>query len=259
MSCPTSHNSPAMTLQQKKFSPTSGGGIRRYRELVVGRRGWGIFILWEIYSLLLADCASILGYALRRTILPLFMAKCGKALTIGRGCVIRQPHSLRVGDGAIIEDYATLDIRSTEQEASISLGNHIFIGRGTIIAAKGGKIELGDACNISSNCRIATQTSVHIGQSVLVAAYAYIGPGNHRTDRLDIPIMEQEMELKGGVEIGTNSWIGAHSTILDGVKIGTNAIIGAHSLVMQNVPDNAIVAGIPAKVIRMRSEAAVAK
>ena len=52
------------------------------------------------------------------------------------------------------------------------------------------------------------------------------------------------------VVIGDNVWIGAHSTILAGVTVGKNAVIAAGSVVTKNVPENAVVAGVPAKVIK---------
>jgi acetyltransferase-like isoleucine patch superfamily enzyme len=64
------------------------------------------------------------------------------------------------------------------------------------------------------------------------------------------------MEIKGGVDIGENCWIGARATILDGVTVGKNAVIGAHSLVKDDVPENAVVAGTPAKVIKVRDTGA---
>ena len=60
------------------------------------------------------------------------------------------------------------------------------------------------------------------------------------------------MEHGTGLVIGKNVWIGARVTILDGVKIGDNAIIGAHSFVREDVPANAVVAGVPAKLIKIR-------
>ena len=86
-------------------------------------------------------------------------------------------------------------------------------------------------------------------KSTLIAAYAYIGPGNHQIGDEDTPLISQEMENKGGVEIGEYAWIGTRATILDGVKIGARAIVGAHSLVKDDVPEGAIVVGTPAKVI----------
>lgn len=247
-------SSVSLTKQQKHFNTTAQGSLKRYKELVVGEdRSWAEFTAWELYTLLLSGCPSLIGYGLRRIALKSFLDQCGSGLTLGRGVVIRQPRAISLGQGIIIEDYASLDVRSVDSQGSIVLGDHVFLGRHSIIAAKGGSIRLGDGCNISSHCRIATQTGVTIGPGVLVAAYAYIGPGNHKTERLDIPIMEQEMELRGGVEIGEHAWIGTHATILDGVKIGRGAIVGAHSLVNTDIPDFAIAAGCPARVIKMRT------
>ena len=49
------------------------------------------------------------------------------------------------------------------------------------------------------------------------------------------------------VKIGTNVWIGSHATILQGVSIGDNAVVAAGSVVTCDVPENAVVAGVPAK------------
>lgn len=64
--------------------------------------------------------------------------------------------------------------------------------------------------------------------------------------------MNLQGETSKSVIIGNNVWIGAKATILLGITIGDNAIIGANSLVNKDVPEGAIVGGVPAKVIRMR-------
>ncbi len=51
--------------------------------------------------------------------------------------------------------------------------------------------------------------------------------------------------------IGNNVWVGAKATVTRGVSIGDNAVIGANSVVTENIPSNAIVAGCPARVIRL--------
>ena len=58
----------------------------------------------------------------------------------------------------------------------------------------------------------------------------------------------------GKIHLKNNSKIGSHSTILPGVSVGENSIIGAHSLVINDIPDNVIAFGIPAKVIRKIDE-----
>ncbi|MCC6955089.1 MAG: acyltransferase [Deltaproteobacteria bacterium] len=258
MSIPQSDtsSSDSMSAQQRHF----GGDRSRlelYRDLVYGDTGsLPGFLGFELYSLFLTGLGGALGFAGRGLALPRFLRSSGGALNIGRGVTIRQPGRVSLGRKVILDDYSVIDYRSTGKESvgGITLDDHVLVGRNSLIVAKGGTIHLKRAVNISSCCRIATQSSVEIDESVLIAAYVYIGPGNHQIDDLSRPIIEQEMDVRGGVKIGANSWIGAHSTILDGVRIGRDVIIGAHSLVRDDIPDRAIAVGTPARVIRYRGE-----
>jgi acetyltransferase-like isoleucine patch superfamily enzyme len=157
---------------------------------------------------------------------------------------------MTLGTKVLLDDFSVLDARGPS--ASITLGNYVSLGRYSSIVSKEAEVSIGDAVNIGSHCRVASQSRVEIGASTLIAAYCYIGPGNHQQSDSTKSLIEQPMDIKGGVTIGSHAWIGTRSTILDGVTIGENAIVGAHSLVRENVPANAIVAGVPAKIIRMR-------
>ncbi len=246
----------ALSPQQKRLA---AGGLARlvcYKDFIVGNKGWFFLLAFEAYNLFISGLGSMLGMLLRMLLLPCFLKHYGKGTVIGKNVVIRQPHCISLGRSVTIDDSAVLDIRSgdiTEQGSEITLGSHVLVGRNTIISTKGGRIFLAEGVNISTDCRIATHTSLEIGESVLIAAYVYIGCGNHRFTDRDTPIIEQDMDIRGGVTIGAHSWIGTKATILDGVTVGRNAVIGAHSLVRENVPDNAIVAGTPARIIRYRS------
>lgn len=254
-------DTPAMTAQQRAFAEPKQGALRAYKQVMVGERGWLAFACFELYRLFLAPMESILGIGLRRLVLPRFLRGCGKGLVAGHGVTIRQPGRISLGKKVIIDDYALVDVRSREDDldrpgdpesARVDIGDYVYIGRQSIVSAKYGRLRLGNGVNIGSATRLATRETLEIGDSVLISSYVYIGGGNHGSDRLDVPIMEQEMESRGGVSIGANTWIGTKATIVDGVTIGRDVIIGAHSLVRDNVPDRAVVAGVPAKVIRFR-------
>jgi len=65
------------------------------------------------------------------------------------------------------------------------------------------------------------------------------------------PIRQQGIYTREGV-IGSNVWVGYGACVLRGVRVGDNAIVGTNSVVTRDVPANAVVGGVPAKVIRMR-------
>lgn len=245
---------PAMTAQQREFTSPSGSKLARYKKLFVGNQSWGDFALFETYQAL-SSLPGLFGFGARSLLLPILCKHCGGAIAVGRSVTIRQPSRITLGQGIAIDDFASLDVRSDQENsnAQISLGNRVVIGRYSSIVAKEASIELGDGVNISSHCRVATQSKITIGPSTLVAAYCYIGPGNHRFDDPEQPVISQGMEESTGVSIGKNVWIGTRTTVLDGVTIGDGAIIGAHSLVSSDIPAGAIAYGTPAKVVKMRA------
>ena len=241
-------NTPAMTPQQQRFSDPKASGLNLYRELAVGNGSWLSLCAYEVSQLLISGIPGILGLGLRATIYPCLFKSCGRRPAIGRSVVLRIPASISLGDGVVIDDFAVLDVRGIASR--IVLEDRVSIGRFTTIAAKGGELMLEKGVNVGSYCRIATQSRVVIGASTLIAAYCYIGPGNHQNADHSTPLIEREMENRGGVTIGEHCWIGAHTTIMDGVKIGAGAIVGAHSLVREDVPAGATVAGAPARMLR---------
>lgn len=246
------NTAPAMTPQQAALTDTGRSGLDLYRELAVGGSGWGFFILNEVIQTLVSWVPGLLGFAARMILYPCLFRACGKRPAIGRGVVVRVPKRIALGSGVIVDDYAALDVRG--RDASIDIKDRVSIGRYTTVAAKYGSITLSPGCNIGSYCRVATNSKIEIGESVLVGAYCYIGPGNHTESPEGAPLISQPMDIKGGVTIGDHAWLGARVTVLDGVTIGKHAIIGAHSLVTEDVPDWAVAVGTPAKVIKVRRE-----
>lgn len=242
---------PAITQQQAAFTDSKKSALRLYRELVVGDASLAHFAHYELLTTLFGNLSGLAGMALRTLLYPGLFASCGSRPAFGRGMLIRTPKNIRLGAKVMLDDYSVLDARGAD--GAIELGDFVAVGRYTTLAAKNGKIKLGNAVNISSHCRIATISDIEIGESTLVAAFCYIGPGNHQQED-GKPLIASPMEDKGGVKIGKHVWLGTRVTVLDGVTIGDGAIVGAHSLVRDDVPAGAVVAGSPAKILKTAAE-----
>jgi len=235
---------PLLTQQQKRVSNEKGFSL--YREIAVGDGGWGSLLWYEAITGIGSILPGVLGLGFRSLLYRSLFGACGARPYIGRGVVIRNASGIQLGQKMLIDDYSIIDCR---RGSTITIGDHTCIGRGSIIAAKGGNITFDSGVNIGTSCRIATQSSIVIGAGALVAAYAYIGPSNHEWDEDTESFIAGKMEKRGGVIIGERSWIGTRATILDGVTIGKGSVVGAHSLVREDVPPRTIVAGCPAKII----------
>ncbi len=92
---------------------------------------------------------------------------------------------------------------------------------------------------------------IKIGKNVMTGPYVKIFAFNHGTKVSDIPMIKQP-ETEADVIIGDDVWIGAGVIILPGCKIGNGVVVAAGSVVTKDIPDNVIVAGIPAKIIKER-------
>ena len=112
----------------------------------------------------------------------------------------------------------------TECGINISVGKNVFI----------------NAC-----CKFQDQAGIEIGDNVLIGHGVIIATLNH-----DVAPKKRVSMIAQKVKIGSDVWIGSGSIILPGVTIGRGSIIGAGSVVTKDVPDNVIVAGNPAKVIK---------
>lgn len=127
-------------------------------------------------------------------------------------------------------------------------GRNINIEHGAQIGS-GRQVELGDNSGIGIDCIV---TKAIIGKNVMMGPQVVFVGQNHGFERTDIPMIEQGSTPCEPVVIGDDVWIGYRVIIMPGVKIGSGVIIGAGAVVTKDVPDYAIVGGVPAKIIRMR-------
>ncbi len=111
----------------------------------------------------------------------------------------------------------------------------------------GCKLEIGDYCSFAENISFIFRNH----KTNLVTTYPFDELNYFYTDK-QVEESVHEMKNNGKITVGNDVWFGANSTILSGVSIGDGAVIAAGAVVTKDVPDYAIVGGVPAKVIRYR-------
>ena len=162
---------------------------------------------------------------------------------------------LKMGPNVFIGEHAI--IFENTGGGPVELGSRVNIFRHTILeTAHGGSILLEDEVSIHPRCQLnAYVSSIRIGTGTMIAPNCALYPYDHGIAP-GRPIMEQPLESKGPITIGREAWLGVGVIVLGGVEIGDGAVIAAGSIVTQNIPENAIAAGTPAKAIKMRNDLA---
>ena len=114
-------------------------------------------------------------------------------------------------------------------------------------------IIIGDGVIFNYNCHIGCIDSITIGNDTLIGSNVLITDhqhGNLDNLALDTPFKDQPLHSKGPVVIGENVWIGENACIMPGVTVGSHSVIGANAVVTKDVPDGAVVGGVPARPLQ---------
>jgi acetyltransferase-like isoleucine patch superfamily enzyme len=149
-------------------------------------------------------------------------------------------HGVRIGRGALSVHPETFEI-----------GNGVFIGEQSLIQGR-----FDGRCVIGDYCWIGPQSYLD-ARDLIIEEYVGWGPGakalgsTHAGVPIDIPIVQTALEIRP-VRIEAWADIGVNAVILPGVTVGRGAIVGAGAVVTKDVPPFAIVAGVPAALLRWR-------
>lgn len=143
-------------------------------------------------------------------------------------------------------------------EPWIELGDHCVIGEQVTLTAglmpdldlgPDPILTLGDGVVLGRGSHVVADTTVTIGADTYCGPYVYITSTNHSYDDPHQPVGKQWPRMRP-VSIGPGCWIGTGAVILPGARLGRNVVVAAGAVVRGEVPDRAVVAGAPARVVR---------
>jgi acetyltransferase-like isoleucine patch superfamily enzyme len=165
---------------------------------------------------------------MRRVVLRAVCKQAGNGIQVGLNVVLKHPETMEFGDSVFVGAQAMIQGRF---DGTCRIGNHVWIGPQAYFDAR----------------------------NLVLEDYVGWGPGakllgsSHTAAPVDQPIIATDLVIKP-VVVGFGADIGMNASILPGVRIGANSIVGAGAVVTHDVPDYAIVAGVPARVIRDRRD-----
>lgn len=163
-------------------------------------------------------------------------ASCGKRFRISTPVkFINGAHYIHVGDDVCIHPFVRLEAIK-------------------IVGCPPPVISIGNRNGLGYNTQINASNRIEIGDDVLFASNVYITDhyhGDMSIGEVDIPPSQRKIHSKGPVIIGARCWLGQNVSIMPNVTLGEGCIVGANSVVTHSFPANSVVAGCPAKLIKV--------
>jgi len=163
---------------------------------------------------------------MRRATWRALAKRFGHGVRIGRGALAKHPETFEIGDGVFVGEQAFIQGRF---DGRCVIGNHAWLGPQSYFDAR--DLEIGDHVGWGPGARVLG--SEHTGVPE------------------DVPIVQTDLVIEP-VRIGPWADIGVNAVVLPGITVGKGAIVGAGAVVTHDVPDFAVVAGVPARLLRWR-------
>ncbi len=179
--------------------------------------------------------------------------KTGRKVFIGSNAKIYNSRNIRFGRSVTIDSYCKIDGFSSEP---IILGDCVKIGAYSNLSSTshlskyGIGLQIGNHSAVGDFTQFGAAGGIIIGNDVIMGSYISFHSENHNFSDHNLLIREQGVTSKG-IVIGNNIWVGAKVTFLDGCRVGNNSVVAAGAVVNGIYPDNSIIGGVPAKVLKV--------
>lgn len=175
----------------------------------------------------------------------------GSRLSVGAGVKFSYPNKLFVGININIGDHCEINALSKNGfyfGNNLSIGHHSLIRSGMSDDSAG--VKIGNNVNIGIYNYFTGMGGFEIGNDTIFAPNVSIFAANHNYEDINQLIRLQGVSTKGGVKIGNDCWIGTRVVILDGTVLGNHCVVAAGAIVNGKFPDNCVIAGVPARIIK---------
>jgi acetyltransferase-like isoleucine patch superfamily enzyme len=230
----------------------STGGTWANARLYVSRQASSPvrYVVEQLLFALVGWVPTIVGIGLRAVLYRLILGLEG-VVAIENGVRIRFASNIRLGRGVYLDRGAYLHACVN----GIALGSGTFVMHGAVLHVYNFRdiphsgISVGRNCLIGEYSVLRGQGGITIGDNVYTAPHVQMLAVEHVHDDPSRPVVDQGITAQG-IVVEDDAWIGAGALILDGVRVGKGAVVGAGAVVTRDVPPHAVVAGVPAEVVR---------
>ena len=174
------------------------------------------------------DGESAFDGMMRRVLWRALVRQVGDGLRVERGARFRHPETFEIGEGVFIGEYAVIQGRI---DGTCRIGAHTWIGPHAFLDAR--HLTLGEYVGWGPGAKVLGST--------------------HTGDPIELPVIQTDLQIE---PVTVEAWadIGVNAVVMPGVRVGRASIVGAGAVVTADVPPLAIVAGVPARLLRYRTE-----
>ena len=178
--------------------------------------------------------------------------KTGKKIYIGKNVSLLNKKNIFFGKNVTIESYTQIDGYASEKlvlEDNTKIGSFSKVLSTSHFSKFGKGLKMGNNSAIGDYTHFGAPGGIEIGNDVIMGSYISFHSENHNFSDTTRLIREQGVTSKG-IKLGNNIWVGAKVTFLDGCVVGDNSVVAAGAVVNGIYPDNSVIGGVPARVIK---------